>query len=52
VSIPATLPDVIVSGFEILNSVVATLKPPNVESCLVDRRGMLLFVEREFQPPW
>jgi hypothetical protein len=52
VSVPATLPDVIISRFEILNSIVTPLKPPNVESCLVDRRGKLIVVEIEFQPPW
>ena len=37
VSIPTTLPDIVISRFEIMNSVVATLNSPNVESCLHSR---------------
>ena len=37
VPIPATLPDVYISRLEIMNSVIATLEPPNVESWLRNR---------------
>ena len=37
VSIPATLPGVVISCLERVNSVVATLEPPNVEAYLRNR---------------
>jgi len=52
VTIPATLPDTLVPSFEVVDGVVPTLEPANVESCVRDREWVLAVVEGQFESAW
>jgi hypothetical protein len=51
VVVPPTLPDIVFSRFEIMNSVVTPLEPPNIETCLHNRPRILVVLKVKGEPP-
>ena len=49
VPIPTALPDICISYFKVMNGIVTTIEPADIESCFGDQWWILVVVEREFE---